>query len=131
MKKFGNQEYCAFCGLPAGNKKNDFRKLIGSSITPVYICNECVDLCSSIVEDDYDEENERESVLVEKVPSPKEIKAFLDEYQVKKSSEDTCRISLVVDADGLNLMSENEVIDEMIFDNVPKDENSIIYKRFN
>ena len=28
----------------------------------------------------------------------------------------------------INLMSENEVIDEMIFDNVPKDENSIIYK---
>ena len=36
------------------------------------------------------------------------VKALLDEYQVKKSSEDTCRISLVVDADGLNLMSENE-----------------------
>ena len=28
----------------------------------------------------------------------------------------------------INLMSENEVLDEMIFDNVPKDENSIIYK---
>ena len=28
----------------------------------------------------------------------------------------------------INLMSENEVIDEMIFDNVPKDENSIVYK---
>jgi homoserine kinase len=28
----------------------------------------------------------------------------------------------------INLMSENDVIDEMIFDNVPKDENSIIYK---
>jgi len=28
----------------------------------------------------------------------------------------------------INLMSENEVVDEMIFDNIPKDENSIIYK---
>ena len=28
----------------------------------------------------------------------------------------------------INLMSENQVIDEMIFDNVPKDENSIVYK---
>ena len=28
----------------------------------------------------------------------------------------------------INLMSENDIIDEMIFDNVPKDENSIIYK---
>ena len=28
----------------------------------------------------------------------------------------------------INLLSENEVLDEMIFDNVPKDENSIVYK---
>ena len=28
----------------------------------------------------------------------------------------------------INLMSENEIIDEMIFDNIPKDENSIVYK---
>ena len=28
----------------------------------------------------------------------------------------------------INLMSENEIVDEMIFDNIPKDENSIVYK---
>ena len=48
---------CSFCGKPQSQVK---RLISGSG---VYICNECVDLCSSIVEDDYDEENERESVL--------------------------------------------------------------------
>ena len=67
---------CSFCGKSQETVK---RIIAGPG---VYICNECVDLCSSIVEDDYDEENEKESVVVEKVPSPKEIKSFLDEYVI-------------------------------------------------
>ncbi len=67
---------CSFCGKSQETVK---RIIAGPG---VYICNECVDLCSSIVEDDYDEENEKESVVVEKVPSPKEIKEFLDEYVI-------------------------------------------------
>lgn len=79
MKKFGNQEYCAFCGLPAGNKKNDFRKLIGSSIAPVYICNECVDICKGVFESESDDET---PIQLSEVPSPKEFKAFLDSYVI-------------------------------------------------
>jgi len=67
---------CSFCGKSQETVK---RIIAGPG---VYICNECVDLCASIVEDDYEEENEKESVVVEKVPSPKEIKAFLDEYVI-------------------------------------------------
>ena len=67
---------CSFCGKSQETVK---RIIAGPG---VYICNECVDLCSSIVEDDYDEENEKESVVVDKVPSPKEIKEFLDEYVI-------------------------------------------------
>lgn len=65
---------CSFCGKSQETVK---RIIAGPG---VYICNECVDLCASIVEDDYDEENDRESIVIEKVPSPKDIKAFLDEY---------------------------------------------------
>jgi ATP-dependent Clp protease ATP-binding subunit ClpX len=79
LKKFGNQEYCAFCGLPAGNKKNDFRKLIGSSIAPVYICNECVDICKGVFESESDDET---PIQLSEVPSPKEFKAFLDSYVI-------------------------------------------------
>ena len=67
---------CSFCG----KSQEVVKRIIAGP--GVYICNECVDLCSSIVEDDYEEENEKESVVVEKVPSPKEIKAFLDEYVI-------------------------------------------------
>lgn len=67
---------CSFCG----KSQDTVRRIIAGP--GVYICNECVDLCSSIVEDDYEEENEKESVVVESVPSPKEIKAFLDEYVI-------------------------------------------------
>ncbi len=79
MKKFGNQEYCAFCGMPAGDKKEDFRRLIGSRIAPVFICNDCVDICKGI----FDSEPKGElSIELSEVPSPKEFKAFLDQYVV-------------------------------------------------
>lgn len=67
---------CSFCG----KSQETVRRIIAGP--GVYICNECVDLCSSIVEDDYDEEIEKESVVAENIPSPKEIKAFLDEYVI-------------------------------------------------
>lgn len=66
---------CSFCGKSQETVK---RIIAGPG---VYICNECVELCSSIVEDD-EEEVEKAEVVVEKVPSPKDIKAFLDEYVI-------------------------------------------------
>ncbi|MCR5613622.1 ATP-dependent protease ATP-binding subunit ClpX [Treponema sp.] len=79
MKKFGSQEYCAFCGLPAGNKKDDFRRLIGSRIAPVYICNECVEICKGIFDS---EPGEELSINLTEVPSPREFKAYLDQYVI-------------------------------------------------
>lgn len=79
MKKFGNQEYCAFCGMPAGDKKQDFRRLIGSRIAPVFICNDCVDICKGIFES---EPKEDLSIELSEVPSPKEFKAYLDQYVI-------------------------------------------------
>lgn len=79
MKKFGNQEYCAFCGMPAGDKKQDFRRLIGSRIAPVFICNDCVDICKGIFES---EPKDDLSIELSEVPSPKEFKAYLDQYVI-------------------------------------------------
>lgn len=79
MKKLGNQEFCAFCGLPAGNKKDDMRRLIGSRIAPVYICNECVEICQGIFDS---EPGEELSIDLSEVPSPKEFKAYLDQYVI-------------------------------------------------
>ena len=79
MKRFGNQEYCAFCGMPAGDKKQDFRRLIGSRIAPVFICNDCVDICKGIFES---EPKDDLSIELSEVPSPKEFKAYLDQYVI-------------------------------------------------
>lgn len=44
----------------------------------VYICDECIDLCNDIIAEEVDQ---REPITVtSKIPKPKEIKAFLDQY---------------------------------------------------
>ncbi len=75
--KNGNlrQLRCSFCG----KSENQVRKLIEGP--GVCICNECVELCLEICADEYDEiPIGGESAEIGKLPKPKEIKAFLDEY---------------------------------------------------
>jgi ATP-dependent Clp protease ATP-binding subunit ClpX len=65
---------CSFCS----RSQEEVRKLIAGP--SVYICDECIDLCNDIIA----EEVETESVLPaqSKVPKPKDIKTFLDQYVV-------------------------------------------------
>ncbi len=66
---------CSFCG----KTEDQVKKLIEGP--GVYICNECVDLCFEIFEDEfYDEEPQNETSEMTSLPKPKEIKAFLDDY---------------------------------------------------
>ncbi len=78
---------CSFCG----KSQDVVKRLIAGP--GVYICNECVELCSSIVEDGYEEDQEQEEMISKNVPSPKEMKAFLDEYVV---GQDEAKKSLAV-----------------------------------
>ena len=67
---------CSFCGKAQEN----VRKIVAGP--GVYICDECVDLCNSIIDAElYDEENEEYS-LAEEIPSPKDIKKILDDYVI-------------------------------------------------
>lgn len=67
---------CSFCG----KAQESVRKIVAGP--GVYICDECVDLCNSIIEAElYDEENIGYS-LNEKLPSPKQIKDVLDDYVI-------------------------------------------------
>ena len=78
MAKFEDKKTikCSFCG----KSQDAVRRIIAGP--GVYICNECVDLCSNIVEEQYESEEETQEILMEKVPTPKEIKAVLDEYVI-------------------------------------------------
>ena len=79
---------CSFC-----NKTQDqVRKLIAGP-TGVYICDECVDLCSDIIEEEYDEEEEREDDFDINLLKPVEIKEFLDDYVI---GQDTAKKVLSV-----------------------------------
>lgn len=69
-----NTLYCSFCG----KSQHEVRKLIAGP--NVFVCNECVELCMDIIRE------EDSSHLVrgddDKVPSPSEIKGFLDDYVI-------------------------------------------------
>ena len=65
---------CSFCG----KSQKQVRKLIAGP--GVYICDECIDLCNEIIEEELgDEVNSLEEI---DLPKPKEIFAFLDEFVI-------------------------------------------------
>ena len=71
---------CSFCG----KTQDQVRKLIAGN-TNVFICDECIELCSEILEEEFaDLMEEEESSLFSDINlmKPKEIKAFLDEYVI-------------------------------------------------
>jgi ATP-dependent Clp protease ATP-binding subunit ClpX len=74
VKKNGEGEIlrCSFCN----KDQNDVRKLIAGPT--VFICDECVEVCNDIIADDNRESRSVRSAL----PSPPEIKKFLDEYVI-------------------------------------------------
>lgn len=66
---------CTFCG----KSQKQVRKLIAGP--SVYICDECIELCNEIIEEELGTAVPPESASPE-LPSPKEIKSFLDEYVI-------------------------------------------------
>jgi ATP-dependent Clp protease ATP-binding subunit ClpX len=75
MKKGGDAEVlrCSFCN----KDQNDVRKLIAGPT--VFICDECVDVCNDIIADDRRVEGRN---YKSSLPTPHEIKKFLDEYVI-------------------------------------------------
>ena len=70
---------CSFCG----KQRSEVRKLIAGP--NVYICNECVELCREIVQEDmrYEQPNDKKSAYTkEDIPKPAEIVAALDQYVI-------------------------------------------------
>ena len=66
--------FCSFCG----KNQKEVKKLIAGPA--VYICDECIQLCSEIIE----EETDKEEGKPEQFLAPKEIKSLLDEYVIEQ-----------------------------------------------
>ena len=64
---------CSFCN----KSQEQVRKLIAGP--NVYICDECIEICSEIIQDEFDNEPSDSEINLLK---PKEIKEFLDEYVI-------------------------------------------------
>ena len=69
---------CSFCGKAQEN----VRKIVAGP--GVYICDECIDLCNSIIEAELYDDDKAGYTLNElnDIPSPKEIKKVLDDYVI-------------------------------------------------
>ncbi|NCC68376.1 MAG: hypothetical protein EOM14_09350, partial [Clostridia bacterium] len=86
MSKFEDSKNirCSFCGKPQSLAE---RMIAGNGS---YICDECVRLCMSIIEDNYSEDsqtisakklvNTKFGLSMDNLPHPADIRAILDEY---------------------------------------------------
>ena len=77
---------CSFCG----KSQQQVRKLIAGG--GVYICDECIELCNEIIEEEL-AGAERQEESGERLPRPSEITAFLDEYVI---GQDAAKRTLAV-----------------------------------
>ncbi|CAC8961212.1 ATP-dependent Clp protease ATP-binding subunit ClpX [Staphylococcus aureus] len=87
MFKFNEDEEnlkCSFCG----KDQDQVKKLVAGS--GVYICNECIELCSEIVEEELAQNT---SEAMTELPTPKEIMDHLNEYVI---GQEKAKISLAV-----------------------------------
>ena len=77
MAKYKNDLRCSFCG----KSQDEVRKLIAGP-DGVFICNECVDICVGIIEEEYDFDDVDLDPGEINLLKPVEIKKFLDDYVI-------------------------------------------------
>ena len=89
MLKFGDEKgqlKCSFCG----KTQDQVRKLVAGP--GVYICDECIELCNEIIEEEFSEDVE---VELKDVPKPNDIRAILDQYVIgQKEAKKTLSVAV-------------------------------------
>ncbi len=68
-------QYCSFCGKPGDEK----RHLVAAPTNNIFICDKCIAVCEGIIAQ---KEKSVDPIDMTEVPSPKEFKAYLDEYVI-------------------------------------------------
>ena len=104
--------FCSFCG----KMQSEVRKLVAGPTA--YICDECIELCRCIVEEEEEKSIEKSPKKV--LPEPKEIKKFLDQYVIGQDKTKKIlsvavynhykRLFSHVDSDGVEIQNSNVLL---------------------
>jgi len=78
---------CSFCG----KRENQAARLIAGP--GVYICSDCVSACSDLLREEYDLEENQGIQAPERLPTPMEMKSFMDHYII---GQDDAKVALSV-----------------------------------
>jgi ATP-dependent Clp protease ATP-binding subunit ClpX len=100
---------CSFCG----KSQDEVRKLIAGP--SVYICDECIKICTEIIAEEYGDEKDRKAA--DELPKPAEIKEALDQYVIEQEKPKKIlsvavhnhykRINTKVDMEGIEIQKSN------------------------
>ncbi len=98
---------CSFCG----KTQEEVKKIVAGP--GVYICNECIDVCKSMLEDGYNEEDDIQYTLEDEnyLPNPEEIKNILDDYVI--GQEDAKKTLAVAVYNHYKRINSEEKIDDV------------------
>ena len=106
MLKFGDdkgQLKCSFCG----KLQEQVKKLVAGP--GVYICDECIELCNEIIEEELSEDI---SVELRDVPKPKEIKDILDQYVIgQETAKKTMAVAVYNHYKRVNFTSKTDDVE--------------------
>ena len=104
--------FCSFCG----KMQSEVRKLVAGPTA--YICDECIELCRCIVEEEEDKTVEKSAK--KGLPEPKEIKKFLDQYVIGQDKTKKIlsvavynhykRLFSQIDSDGIEIQKSNVLL---------------------
>jgi ATP-dependent Clp protease ATP-binding subunit ClpX len=104
--------FCSFCG----KMQSEVRKLVAGPTA--YICDECIELCRCIVEEEEDKTVEKGTK--KGLPEPKEIKKFLDQYVIGQDKTKKIlsvavynhykRLFSQIDSDGIEIQKSNVLL---------------------
>ena len=99
---------CSFCG-----KAQEMVKRIVAGPKNVFICDECINVCNSIIDNDdyYEEDAKYENIKSTDIPKPSEIKSILDEYVIgQEEAKKTLAVAVYNHYKRINC---KEIIDEV------------------